>query len=73
MSNIKLEYNLKTYHLYIHTMFDKRDYQKNYMREYRVKNRDKNSISNRKGATKYYHWNKIKKEFLSIDTNLFRI
>ncbi len=54
-------------------MFDKRDYQKNYMREYRVKNRDKNSISNRKGATKYYHWNKIKKEFLSIDTNLFRI
>ena len=52
-------------------MFDKNAYQKDYMREYRVKNKDKNTISNRKGALKHYYWNKIKKEFLAIDPQYF--
>jgi len=52
-------------------MSDKVAYQKDYMRDYRNKNKERNIICNRKGALKYYYWNKVKKEFLAIDPKVF--
>lgn len=47
------------------------DYRREKMREWRIKNKERNELNNRKYANKCYAWKKIRFEFLAIDPKVF--